>query len=216
MTGIVSFLAKGGPLVIPIIFCSLLSVALICERFYQFHKARLKDPKFIEGIQMMLKQNQHEKALHKCKSAKSPIGNILATGIEKSHNKSLSISREELENALSHAGQMELRELDRYLSTLATIANIAPLLGLFGTVTGMIKAFMVIQNLGGKVNASVLAGGIWEALLTTALGLGVAIPTVIAYNYFVGKVESFAHEMQDSSVQFLETIKENTSLKTYP
>lgn len=208
MPDIISFLAKGGPLVIPIIFCSLLSVALICERFYRFHKARLKDPKFIEGIQKMLKQDQHEKALHQCRSAKTPIGNILAKGIEKSHNNNMSMNREELENALSHAGQSELRELDRYLPTLATIANIAPLLGLFGTVTGMIKAFMVIQNLGGKVNASVLAGGIWEALLTTALGLGVAIPTVIAYNYFVGKVESFAHEMQDSSVQLLETIQE--------
>jgi biopolymer transport protein ExbB len=213
--GIVSLLAKGGPVVIPIIFCSLLSVALICERFYQFHKARLKEPKFIEGIHRMIKQNQHEKAIHQCRSVKNPIGNILAKGIEKSLNNGTSMSREELEKALSHAGQLELRQLDRYLPTLATIANIAPLLGLFGTVTGMIKAFMVIQNLGGKVNASVLAGGIWEALLTTALGLAVAIPTVIAYNYFVGKVEGFAQEMQDSSVQLLEALQENASFKTY-
>lgn len=216
MQGIVSFLAKGGPVVIPIIFCSLLSVALICERFYRFHKARLKEPKFIEGIQRMIKENEHKKAIHQCRSAKTPIGNILAKGIEKSQNNGMSVSREELEKALAHAGQLELRQLDRYLPTLATIANIAPLLGLFGTVTGMIRAFMVIQNLGGKVNASVLAGGIWEALLTTALGLGVAIPTVIAYNYFVGKVESFAHDMQDSSVQLLETLQENASVKTYP
>jgi biopolymer transport protein ExbB len=200
----ISFLAKGGPLVIPIIFCSILSFALICERFYRLHEARLKDPLFIERIKEMLKQDKRREALQYCTTAKSPIGNILARGIEKSHNN----SRDELEKALSHASQMELRQLDRYLPTLATIANITPLLGLFGTVTGMINAFMVIQNLGGKVNASVLAGGIWEALLTTALGLGVAIPTLIAYNYFVGRVENFAHEMQDSSIRFLEIIHE--------
>jgi biopolymer transport protein ExbB len=208
VAGVISFLAKGGPLVIPIIFCSVLSVALICERLYRFHKLRLRDPMFIEGIKEMLKQERHEEALQQCKSVKTPISNLLARGIEKYHDHKIAMSREELEKALSHAGQSELRELDRYLPTLATIANIAPLLGLFGTVTGMIKAFMVIQNLGGKVNASVLAGGIWEALLTTALGLGVAIPTVIAYNYFVGKVENFAYEMQDSSVQLIETIHE--------
>ena len=208
MVGIISFLAKGGPLVIPIIFCSILSVALICERIYRFHKLRLRDPMFIEGIQEMLKQEKHEEALMHCRSVQTPISNLLAKGIERYHNNKISISREELEKALSHAGQMELRELDRYLPTLATIANIAPLLGLFGTVTGMIKAFMVIQNLGGKVNASVLAGGIWEALLTTALGLAVAIPTVIAYKYFVGRVENFDHEMQDSSVRLLETVQE--------
>ena len=205
MSNVISFLAKGGPLVIPILFCSLLAVALIGERFYRFHKARHKDPLFIERVKELLMQDQHKEALHQCRIAKSPIGNIIAKGIEKSYTIR---GRDELEKALSHAGQMELRELDRYLPTLATIANIAPLLGLFGTVTGMIKAFMVIQNLGGKVNASVLAGGIWEALLTTALGLGVAIPTVVAYNYFVGKVENFAHEMQDSSIQLLEAIQE--------
>jgi len=204
VSNIISFLVKGGPLVIPILFCSLLSFALICERVYRFHKARHKDPLFIERIKELLMQDQHKEALQQCKITKSPIGNIIAKGIEKSYTIR---GRDELEKALSHAGQLELRELDRYLPTLATIANIAPLLGLFGTVTGMIKAFMVIQNLGGKVNASVLAGGIWEALLTTALGLGVAIPTVVAYNYFVGKVENFAHEMQDSSIQLLETIQ---------
>ena len=208
MSNMLSFLAKGGLLVIPIIFCSLLSLALICERFYRFRKVRLKDPKFFERIKEMIKHDRHEEALQQCLSTESPIGNILAKGIEKSHHNKLQPSLSELEKALSHAGQQEIRELDRYLPTLATIANISPLLGLFGTVNGMIKAFMAIQQLGGRVNASVLAGGIWEALLTTALGLGVAIPTVIAYNYFVGRVEDFAHEMQDSSVQLMETLQE--------
>ena len=204
----IAFLSKGGILVIPIILCSVISVTLIGERLYRFHTSRVKDPMFLDKIKYLIKNDKGKEALHQCRQAKSPIGNILAKGIEKSHYSGCCKNLTELEKSLSHAGQQELRELDRYLPTLATIANIAPLLGLFGTVTGMIKAFMVIQELGGKVNASVLAGGIWEAMLTTALGLAVALPTVIAYNYLVGKVEKFSHEMQDSSMELLEVLHE--------
>ncbi|MEW6378271.1 MAG: MotA/TolQ/ExbB proton channel family protein [bacterium] len=204
----IDYLVKGGPLMIPILLCSLVSVAVICERLYRFHGARLKDPLFLDRIKELIKEGKIDEALSECKQAKGPIGNVLATGIEKSHFSGCCKNLSEIEKAISHAGQQELRELDRYMPTLATIANIAPLLGLFGTVTGMIKAFMVIQQLGGKVNASVLAGGIWEALLTTAFGLAVALPTVVAYNYLVGKVENFGHEMQDSSVELLEVLHE--------
>ncbi|MEW5804056.1 MAG: MotA/TolQ/ExbB proton channel family protein [bacterium] len=204
----ISFLMKGGPLVIPIVLCSLVSVAVISERLFRFHRAQLKDPLFLDKIKELIKEGRVEDALKECKQTKGPIGNILAKGIEKSHYSGCCKNLAEIEKALSHAGQQELRDLDRYLPTLATIGNIAPLLGLFGTVTGMIKAFMVIQQLGGKVNASVLAGGIWEALLTTAFGLAVALPTVVAYNYLVGKVENFSHDMQDSSVELLEVLHE--------
>ena len=204
----IAFLSKGGPLVIPIILCSVISFTLIGERLYRFHKAKLKDPMFLDSIKELIKDNKSKEALRRCRETKSPIGNILAKGIEKAHYSGCCKDLTELEKALSHAGQQELRELDRYLPTLATIANIAPLLGLFGTVTGMIKAFMIIQELGGKVNAGVLAGGIWEAMLTTALGLAVALPTVVAYNYLVGKVENFSHQMQDSSVEILEVLHE--------
>ena len=89
-----------------------------------------------------------------------------------------------------HATDEQVRDLSRYLQALATIGNIAPLLGLLGTVIGMIKAFMVIQEMGGKVNAAVLAGGIWEAMTTTAAGLTVAIPALLFYNYFMGNDQS--------------------------
>ena len=204
----IDYLLKGGALMFPILLCSLVSVAVVCERLYLFYRARLKDPLFLDRDKEMIKEGKIDEALKECKRTKGPIGNVLATGIEKSHYSGCCKNLSEIEKAISHAGQQEIRELDRYMPTLATIANIAPLLGLFGTVTGMIKAFMVIQQLGGKVNASVLAGGIWEALLTTAFGLAVALPTVVAYNYLVGKVENFRHEMQDSSVELLEVLHE--------
>ena len=106
--------------------------------------------------------------------------------------------------------------LERYLPSLHLISNVSPLLGLFGTVTGMIKAFQAIQNLGGKVNASVLAGGIWEAMLTTALGLGVAIPAMVAHNYLQGKVHKVVSEIKEESGILLDALEESGRLSAGP
>jgi biopolymer transport protein ExbB len=89
---------------------------------------------------------------------------------------------------------------------MATIGNIAPLLGLLGTVIGLIKAFMVIQEMGGKVNASVLAGGIWEAMLTTALGLGVALPTMLAHSYLLARIDRYEARLQQGAITFLQSL----------
>ena len=110
---------------------------------------------------------------------------------------------------LVHATEEEVRDLSRYLQVLATIGNIAPILGLLGTVIGMIKAFMVIQEMGGKVNASVLAGGIWEAMLTTALGLSVALPTMVAHSYLTSQVDRYEARLQDGTVRFLKSLAQN-------
>ena len=111
-----------------------------------------------------------------------------------------------METVLVHATDEEVRGLSRYLQALATIGNIAPLLGLLGTVLGMIKAFMVIQQMGGKVNAAVLAGGIWEAMLTTALGLAVALPTIVAHSYLVARVDKYEAQLQDGTVSFIKAL----------
>ena len=114
--------------------------------------------------------------------------------------------RETLETVIVHATEEQVRGLAKYLQALATIGNIAPLLGLLGTVIGMIKAFMVIQEMGGKVNAAVLAGGIWEAMLTTALGLAVALPTIVAHSYLVSAVNRYEARLQSGSVTFMKAV----------
>ena len=105
-----------------------------------------------------------------------------------------------------------MRELERFLPTLALVANVAPLLGLMGTVTGMIKAFQAIQNLGGKVNASVLAGGIWEAMLTTAEGLAVAIPALVAHHMLQGKVHNLVADLQFEAGQLFDLLEDGGHL----
>ena len=128
------------------------------------------------------------------------MGRILASALEVQEQ-----GRETMETVIDHATEEEVRSLSHYLSALATIGNIAPLLGLLGTVLGMIKAFMVIQQMGGKVNAAVLAGGIWEAMLTTALGLSVALPTMVAHGYLVSRVDKFEAQLVDGTVTFIKS-----------
>ena len=198
---IISFLAKGGILVIPILFCSVVALTLVLERLYRFRKLRIKNPDLIARVKKALNEKGVDEALFIAENSKNPLGRVLKEGIKRYR-----AGKESMERAMASAAQREIRGLERYLPALSTVGNIAPLLGLLGTVTGMIKAFMVIERLGGRVNASVLAGGIWEAMLTTALGLSVAIPTIVAHNYLVSKLRNFTAVLQERLNEFLEIL----------
>ena len=197
----IEFLAKGGVLVGPILFCSVLALAIFLERLIRFSKIRIRGFKLVEKVAQHLRDNEHIKALDLARGSRSPMGHILAHAIEV-----MDQDRETIETVIVHSTEEEVRELSQYLQALATIGSIAPLLGLLGTVIGMIKAFMVIQQMGGKVNAAVLAGGIWEAMLTTALGLAVALPTIVAHSYLISRVDRFEAQLQDGSVSFIKAV----------
>ena len=193
--------AKGGVLVVPIIFCSVLALAIFVERFIRFAVLRKRGLNVDERVARDLAENDAQSALRAATDSRSPMGRILVQAMDV-----MGQDRETLETVLVHAIEEEVRELSRYLQALATITNIAPLLGLLGTVIGMIKAFMVIQEMGGKVNAAVLAGGIWEAMLTTALGLAVALPTMVAHSYLIGQVDRYEARLQAGTVRFVKTL----------
>ncbi|MCK4244198.1 MAG: MotA/TolQ/ExbB proton channel family protein [Candidatus Omnitrophica bacterium] len=183
----------------PILLCSVISITIILERFYHLHRVRINIPGFLSRIKELLIRDKRDEALRLCQETTSPVGRIFSYGIQ-NHKRTLS----EQEKILSRAGSKEVRDLEKHLRGLAIIGNITPLLGLLGTVVGMIRAFMKIQELGGRVDANVLAGGIWEALLTTAAGLSVAIPTLVAYHYFEGRVNDYAVEMKDAASELIE------------
>ncbi|MEA2039941.1 MAG: MotA/TolQ/ExbB proton channel family protein [Thermodesulfobacteriota bacterium] len=195
------FLAKGGVLVTPILFCSVLALAIFLERLIRFTQIRRRGVGPAEEIARHIRNGEDHQAYELARTSNSPMGRILAQALEVKNQ-----DRETLETVMSHASNNEVRSLSRYLQALATIGNIAPVLGLLGTVTGMIKAFMVIQQMGGKVNAAVLAGGIWEAMLTTALGLAVALPTMVAHSYLVSRVDIYESRLQDGAVTFIRAI----------
>lgn len=192
------FLAKGGVLVIPILLCSVVALTIFMERLIHFSKVRIRGFGLVKKVAEHVRNGEFAQAMGLVKGTNSPMARILldALGV-------IDYDRETLETVIVHSTDEEVRELSRYLQGLATIGSIAPLLGLLGTVVGMIKAFMVIQQMGGKVNASVLAGGIWEAMMTTALGLAVALPTMVAHSYLVSRVDKYEAQLQDGMVTFI-------------
>ncbi len=196
-----AFLSKGGVLVIPILLCSVLSLAIFVERLIRFTRLRSRGAGLAEKTVAMLESGQDQEAYEMLIQSNSPMGRVLAQAIEVKDQ-----DRETLETVIAHSTDEEVRSLSSYVQALATMGNIAPLLGLLGTVLGMIKAFMVIQEMGGKVNAAVLAGGIWEAMLTTALGLSVALPTMVAHSYLISKIDKYEARLQAGAVVFIKAL----------
>lgn len=203
----IEFLSKGGVLVGPILLCSVIALAIFLERLVHFARVRVRDSGLVDNVAHYLKNGEDHRAFELAGSSNTPMGRVLAQAIEVKDQ-----DRETLETVIVHSTDEEVRELSRYLQALATIGNIAPLLGLLGTVLGMIRAFMVIQEMGGKVNAAVLAGGIWEAMLTTALGLAVALPTIVAHSYLVSRVGKYEATLQDGAVAFIKAAANKTKL----
>ena len=197
----IEFLSKGGVLVGPILICSVLALAIFLERMIRLGRLRIRGYGLVEKIARHIKNGEDHQAYELATTNDTPMSRILAQAMEVKDQ-----DRETLETVIVHSTDGEVRELSRYLQALATIGSIAPLLGLLGTVLGMIKAFMVIQEMGGKVNAAVLAGGIWEAMLTTALGLAVALPTMVAHSYLVSRVDRYEAQLQDGTVTFIKAL----------
>ena len=192
---------KGGPLMYLILLCSVISLAVIIERIIHIHKARIDTDKFMDKIANTIKRNKIMEAVDMCDKTPGPIARILKSGILK-HDR----SRQEIRESIEDAGVFEVPKLEKNLGVLATIAHISPLLGLLGTVTGMVRAFQVIQAKAislNPVNPGDLAGGIWEALITTVAGLSVAIPTFVAYNYLVSRVGSIVLDMERSATDLV-------------
>ncbi len=200
------FMQKGGPIMWPILLCSVIAFAIVIERLLRLRQEQIDTKSFMEQIAKSLKRNKVMEALDLCDRTGGPIASILKAGILK-HDRPRSEIREAIEDASVH----EVPRLERNLPVLATVAHVAPLLGLLGTVTGLVAAFQVIESKAtalNPVNPGDLAGGIWEALLTTVFGLCVAIPTYVAYNYLVSRVDGFVLDMERSATDLLNILAE--------
>ncbi len=194
----IDLIARGGFLAIPIMACSVLALMIILERAHFFLRSGRRAPGLIEAIRRAGRDGETDlQGLPPVSDLRGTLQGIYRAWSEHMDDELYARDPEAMESALEMAGELEVERCEKYLPSLSTIATISPLLGLLGTVTGMIRAFMVIQDLGGKVNASVLAGGIWEALLTTAMGLSVALPAWIAYSFFSRKVDQNIVRMRE-------------------
>ncbi len=198
---------KSGWLIVPILLCSVFSLAIILERLFFYFSIKSNALAVISRILDLVRKNKITEAIDVCE--KSPF---YATYILKAGLTHYEESKEVIREAMENASLYEIPKLEKNLNFLSTIAHISPLLGLLGTVVGLVKCFYIIEQKTvalGLVNPSDLAGGIWEALLTTAAGLCVAIPTYIMYNYFVHKVNLVTLEAERAATEFLEILPES-------
>ena len=196
------FIIKGGVFIYPIIICSIISLTIFMEKIWSLKRNRVIPATLLDTIERLLKKEDIAEALKLCGENSSSMSRIFSAGI-KNYGKRREIIKERIEEV----GRREAVVLGRYVEALATIASVSTLLGLLGTIAGMIKIFSVI-SLQSVVNPSTLAGGISEALYTTAAGLTVAIPTLIFYRYLSSKSNSLIVEMEECSAQMVELIKE--------
>jgi len=191
---------KGGILMYPIFISSLVAITIFFERIFYLKGIKTRSKKFVLRLKNLIKKGSINLAISACRKSPTPISKIMLAGLMKYGQ-----SRKEIKEAIEDSANQEIPLLEKRLSTLATIGNITPLLGLLGTVFGMIKAFNVIAVMGvGKPEA--LAGGISEALLTTAFGLSIAIPTIVIYNYLSNRVGKIIREMEMSCVDLLDLL----------
>ncbi len=192
---------KGGVIMHLITISLVLMIYVVIEKFLTLRRAKANVKEFIISIRGLVKSGSIPEIIDYCNTHNTPISRIFKQGILK-----LGFGDEKVREAIEMAGRSEVFGLEKRLNILATIAGVAPLLGFLGTVTGMINAFMTIQALGGIVSPSDLAGGIWEALLTTAYGLIVGIPAYGLYNYFVTKINRLVHEIEIATTEFIDIL----------
>lgn len=196
-------IVMGGWVLIPIFLLSILAIYVFVERMITTQKAAADPEAVTRAIRDYVQAGDVRGAIAYCESQQTPISRILKQGLER-----LGRPITEIQDAVQAAGKHEAFALEKRTDLLASTAGIAPMLGFLGTVTGMIRAFQEIQNLQGNVNPSVLAGGIWEALITTAVGLAVGIVALLFYNYLVTRISRLVNDMERSATNFIDLLQE--------
>ncbi len=192
----------GGWLMVPILLCSVVAMGIIAERFWTLQSRRIAPRNLAAQVWQWAHAGELDSARLKQLREGSPLGRILAAGLS-----ARDLDRDLMKEQIEDVGRHVVHDLERYLNSLGTIASITPLLGLLGTVIGMIKVFAVITT-RGVGDAGVLAGGISEALVTTAAGLTVAIPSLMFYRYFRGRVDALVVTMEQESLKMVEALHE--------
>ena len=193
-------IVAGGWLMIPILLCSVGAVAIIGERFWSLQTRKITPPNLVAQIWQWHKAGTIDEKHLDALTASSPLGRILAAGLVNWQH-----PREIMKESIEDTGRQVVHELERYLNTLGTIAAASPLLGLLGTVFGMIQVFSAI-TVHGVGNPSILAGGIAQALITTAAGLSVAIPALIFHRYFRGKIDALVLKMEEEALKMVDVM----------
>jgi biopolymer transport protein ExbB len=198
-----ALLSYGGPVLWLILISSAVAVAVFVERFLHCHRAQINSLEFLNGVRTVLKRDNVVEAISICDATPGPVARLVKTAILNRE-----YGRERVREALEEAGLAEVPRLEEKLNLLATIAQLAPLLGLLGTVLGFIQTFMHMQQQGFHAHVGLLATGVWQALVCAAAGLAVAIPAHAGYNYLVSRVNSIVLDMERAATEIVNIVTE--------
>lgn len=187
-----------------LIFTSAVALAVFLERMLHYHRAQINSLEFLDGVRNVLKQNNVVEGLSICDATPGPVARLVKAALL-----SRDRGREGIREALEEAGMQEVPKLEEKLNVMATIAQIAPLMGLLGTALGFMEIFEVMEEQGQYAHASLMAGGVWKALIATALGLAVAIPAYVGYNYLVSRVNQIVLDMERASNEIVGLVLES-------
>jgi biopolymer transport protein ExbB len=193
---------KGGFMMIPILLLFIITIYILIERILVINKESKSPKNFTNEIIKRVNNNDINGAKLICDDTNNPIARMILKGLNKIEN-----SLKNIEASIENVGKIEIYNLEKNLSLLATISGAAPMMGFLGTVTGMIQAFISIAQEEGAVSPKLLSSGIYEAMITTAAGLFVGIVAYLAYNYLVSRVEKLIHRMEYSTIEFIETLQ---------
>jgi len=189
---------------IPIILGSILGLAIIIDRFLILRNIGIDAEDFTQGVFRLIRKGDFNSAINLCyQNSQHPLSKIFKAGIEKRN-----LSRSDLEKLLERIGNKEVHALEKRLGGLVSVIGIEPLLGFLGTITGLIRAFMAWEHAGSNITVNALATGIYEAMITTAAGLIVAVPYYLIYNYLVSRIKYISYELTDYSLQLIEVLSE--------
>jgi biopolymer transport protein ExbB len=202
-TGLWFFLVKGGPVMIPIIALSVIALTLIFAKLWEFWRFRVHLTKLTQRLRAQVQDGNLSIALRICREYQTSLARLFEVAILHRAQE-----RAELTRRLERLGGDVVAELESYMSTLATIIGVAPMLGFLGTIVGLIKAFMNWEAMGEGITINVLAGGIYEAMITTAAGLSVAIPYYLIYNHLVTRVKTLTRLTEECTEEFVDLLTE--------
>jgi biopolymer transport protein ExbB len=194
-------LGHGGLMMYLLLLVSAVAVAVVVERLLHYHRAQINSSEFLTGVRNVLKRDNVVEAISICDATPGPVARLVKVAVlNREHG------RDGVREALEEAGLLEVPRLEDKLNLLATIAQIAPIMGLLGTVLGFITVFRDIQAQGLNAQSATLASGVWQALVCTAFGLAIAIPSYAAYNYLVSRVNSIVLDMEKASTEILNLV----------
>jgi biopolymer transport protein ExbB len=197
-------LRTGGPVFFLILLAGAVAIVVFIERFFHCHRAQINSTEFLNGVRNVLRRDNVVEAISICDATPGPVARLVKTAILNRDN-----GRDRVREALEEAGLAEVPRLEEKLNLLATIAQLAPLLGLFGTVLGLMTTFQGIQHAGPTAHAGDLSDGVWKALICCAAGLAVSIPAHAAYNYLVSRVNSIVLDMERAATEIVNIVTEN-------